>query len=219
MLSERKVLQDLLKSITYYDEEAASAAAEKAVEEGVDSIEAIEHGVAIGLKKIGEDYERGEIFLPELMMGANAAQKALKILLENMPQGSDYRGQGRIVIGTVEGDIHDIGKNIVAAMLRANGFDIVDLGVDVSIQRFVDSVKKFKPDVLGMSALLTNTMPKQEEVIQALKRENVRDSVRVILGGVPVTEEWVKKIGADDLGKDAMDTIQKLKKICEINEI
>ena len=211
-MSERKVLQDLLKSITDYDEEAASAAAEKAVEEGVDSIEAIEHGVAVGLKKIGEDYERGEIFLPELMMGANAAQKALKILLENVPQGSDYRGQGRIVIGTVEGDIHDIGKNIVAAMLRANGFDIIDLGVDVSIQKFVDSVKKFKPDVLGMSALLTNTMPKQEEVIQALKRENVRDSVRIILGGVPVTEEWVKKIGADDLGKDAMDTVQKLKK-------
>jgi len=202
-----------VKSITDYDEEAASAAAEKVVEEGVDSIEAIEHGVAVGLKKIGEDYERGETFLPELMMGANAAQKALKVLLEHMPQGSDYRGQGRIVIGTVEGDIHDIGKNIVAAMLRANGFDIVDLGVDVSIQRFVDSVKKFKPDVLGMSALLTNTMPKQEEVIQALKRENVRDSVRVILGGVPVTEEWVKKIGADDLGKDAMDTVQKLKKI------
>ena len=211
-MSERKVLQDLVKSITDYDEEAASTAAEKAVEEGVDSIEAIEHGVAVGLKKIGEDYERGETFLPELMMGANAAQKALKVLLEHMPQGSDYRGQGRIVIGTVEGDIHDIGKNIVAAMLRANGFDIVDLGVDVSIQRFVDSVKKFKPDVLGMSALLTNTMPKQEEVIQALKRENVRDSVRVILGGVPVTEEWVKKIGADDLGKDAMDTVQKLKK-------
>ena len=211
-MSERKVLQDLVKSITDYDEEAASTAAEKAVEEGVDSIEAIEHGVAVGLKKIGEDYERGETFLPELMMGANAAQKALKVLLEHMPQGSDYRGQGRIVIGTVEGDIHDIGKNIVAAMLRANGFDIVDLGVDVSIQKFVDSVKKFKPDVLGMSALLTNTMPKQEEVIQALKRENVRDSVRIILGGVPVTEEWVKKIGADDLGKDAMDTVQKLKK-------
>lgn len=211
-MSQSKVLQDLVKSITDYDEEAASAAAEKVVEEGVDSIEAIEHGVAVGLKKIGEDYERGETFLPELMMGANAAQKALKVLLEHMPQGSDYRGQGRIVIGTVEGDIHDIGKNIVAAMLRANGFDIVDLGVDVSIQRFVDSVKKFKPDVLGMSALLTNTMPKQEEVIQALKRENVRDSVRVILGGVPVTEEWVKKIGADDLGKDAMDTVQKLKK-------
>ena len=211
-MSERKVLQDLVKSITDYDEEAASAAAENAVEEGVDSIEAIEHGVAVGLKKIGEEYERGETFLPELMMGANAAQKALKVLLEQMPQGSDYRGQGRIVIGTVEGDIHDIGKNIVAAMLRANGFDIVDLGVDVSIQKFVDSVKKFKPDVLGMSALLTNTMPKQQEVIQALKRENVRDSVRVILGGVPVTEEWVKKIGADDLGKDAMDTVQKLKK-------
>lgn len=211
-MSQSKVLQDLVKSITDYDEEAASTAAEKAIEEGVDSIEAIEHGVAVGLKKIGEDYERGETFLPELMMGANAAQKALKVLLEQMPQGSDYRGQGRIVIGTVEGDIHDIGKNIVAAMLRANGFDIVDLGVDVSIQRFVDSVKKFKPDVLGMSALLTNTMPKQQEVIQALKRENVRDSVRVILGGVPVTEEWVKKIGADDLGKDAMDTVQKLKK-------
>ena len=212
-MSERKVLQVLVKSITDYDEEAASAAAEKVVEEGVDSIEAVEHGVAVGLKKIGEDYERGETFLPELMMGANAAQKALKVLLEYMPQGSDYRGQGRIVIGTVEGDIHDIGKNIVAAMLRANGFDIVDLGVDVSIQRFVDSVKKFKPDVLGMSALLTNTMPKQDEVIQALKRENLRDSVRVILGGVPVTEEWVKKIGADDLGKDAMDTVKKLKKI------
>lgn len=211
-MSERKVLQDLVKSITDYDEEAASTAAEKAVEEGVGSIEAIEQGVAVGLKKIGEDYERGETFLPELMMGANAAQKALKVLMKNMPQGSDYRGQGRIVIGTVEGDIHDIGKNIVAAMLRANGFDIVDLGVDVSIQRFVDSVKKFKPDVLGMSALLTNTMPKQQEVIQALKHENVRDSVRVILGGVPVTEEWVKKIGADDLGKDAMDTVQKLKK-------
>ena len=212
-MSQNKVLQDLVKSITEYDEEAASTAAEKTVEEGVEAIEAIECGVAVGLKKIGEDYERGDIFLPELMMGANAAQKALKILLENMPKDTDYRGLGRIVIGTVEGDIHDIGKNIVAAMLRANGFDIVDLGVDVPIQKFVDSVKKYKPDVLGMSALLTNTMPKQEEVIQALERENLRDSVHVILGGVPVSEEWVNKIGADDLGKDSMDAVQKLKKI------
>ena len=212
-MSQNKVLQDLARSITDYDEEATSLAAEKTVEEGVDPIEAIENGVAVGLKKIGEDYERGEIFLPELMMGANAAQKALKILLEKLPKGTDYRGQGRIVIGTVEGDIHDIGKNIVAAMLRANGFDIIDLGVDVSIERFVDSVKKYKPDVLGMSALLTNTMPKQKEVIQALKRENLRDSVRVILGGVPVSEEWVKRIGADDLGRDAMDAVQKLKNI------
>jgi len=211
----RGVLQDLVKSITDYDDEAAFAAAKRAVEEGIDPIKAIEHGVAAGLKRVGDNYEKGEVFLPELIMGANAAQRALGVLLEHLPKGSEYRGSGRVVIGTVEGDLHDIGKNIVAAMLRANGFDVVDLGVDVSAQRFVDSVRELKPDVLGMSALLTTTIPKQMEVVEALKREGVRGEVKVIVGGVPVTEEWVGEIGADAMGKDAMDAVQKVKKLVE----
>lgn len=211
----KKILQNLVKSITECDDEAAFTVAKRVIEEGIEPIEAIEHGIAVGLKKIGDDYERGEVFLPELIMAANTAQKALKALLEHLPKGSEYRGHGRVVIGTVEGDIHDIGKNIVVAMLRANGFDVVDLGVDVSAQRFVDSVKELKPDILGMSALLTTTMLKQEEVIEALKRESLRSDLRIIIGGVPVTEEWVKKINADGLGKDAIDAVQKIKKFVE----
>ncbi len=204
-----------MKSITECDYEAALTATKRIIEERIDPIEAIEHGIAIGLKKIGDDYEKGEVFLPELIMAANIAQKALKALLEQLPKGAEYRGHGRVVIGTVEGDIHDIGKNIVVAMLRANGFDVVDLGVDVSAQRFVDSVKELKPDILGMSALLTTTILKQREVIESLKRESMNSSVKVIIGGVPVTEEWVEKINADDLGKDAIDAVQKIKKLLE----
>ncbi len=204
-----------MKSITECDYEAALTATKRIIEERIDPIEAIEHGIAIGLKKIGDDYEKGEVFLPELIMAANIAQKALKALLEQLPKGAEYRGHGRVVIGTVEGDIHDIGKNIVVAMLRANGFDVVDLGVDVSAQRFVDSVKELKPDILGMSALLTTTILKQREVIESLKRESMRSNVKVIIGGVPVTEEWVEKINADDLGKDAIDAVQKIKKLLE----
>lgn len=211
----KKILQNLVTSITECDDEAAFTAVKRVIEEGIEPIKAIEHGIVVGLKKIGDDYERGEVFLPELIMAANIAQKALRALLEHLPKGAEYRGQGRVVIGTVEGDIHDIGKNIVVAMLRANGFDVVDLGVDVSAKRFVDSVKELKPDVLGMSALLTTTMLKQEEVIEAMRRESIRNDVRVIIGGVPVTEEWVEKINADGLGKDAIDAVQKIKKFVE----
>ena len=217
ILSEVDVLEELSKSIILYDEEGSIKAAREGIKQQVSPIRAIRQGVAKGLKEVGDRFEKGEIFLPELMMAAGAAQSALKVLLEHIPKGSSYRGSGRVIIGTVQGDIHDIGKNIVSAMLRANGFEVIDLGTDVPAQEFARKVKELKPDILGLSALLTTTLPMQKEVISTLENEKIRQKVKVIIGGTAVTDTWANEIGADAIGRDANDAVQQARKLVKDN--
>ncbi|MEM1550264.1 MAG: cobalamin-dependent protein, partial [Candidatus Methanomethylicia archaeon] len=156
----------------------------------------------------------GEIFLTELAIAAEAMKEALKIFEPAiLKSGRERKVLGRIVIGTVEGDIHDIGKNIVSTLLMASGFEVIDLGVDVPVEVFVEKVKELKPDILALSALMTTTMIKMVDVIKALEREGLRDKVKVMIGGAPTSKDWAREIGADGHGVDAIEAVEVAKKL------
>lgn len=181
---------------------------------GVDPIDAVERGLARGIMKVGEDFGAGEVFLPELIMAADVMKKATSILDEKIKaSGTPRTTLGKIVIGTVKGDIHDIGKSVVAAVLQANGYDVEDIGIDVVVDGFIQSVKQNNADVLGMSTLLTLPLQVMGEVIAAMKEAGLRDRVKIIVGGCPVTQEFAEEIGADAVGFDAADAVKKVGKL------
>lgn len=178
------------------------------------------YAITAALREVGDKFESGEFFLVELVSAGEAAKTVisqyLKPLLEKI--GSEGKHLGVIAIGTVAGDIHDIGKSIVASMLFTAGFEILDLGVDVSAEKFIETVKNGNVDVVAMSALLSTTLPMQRETIEALKKKDLRDKVKVIVGGSPVTEEWAKEIGADGFADNASEAVRLVKKILDISE-
>ena len=187
----------------------------KALAEGIDPLEILNKGCIPGVERAGELFEAEEFFLPELITAGEATKAAMEILmpeLQNKKTGG-WQSLGKVVIGTVEEDMHDIGKSIVASMLTAAGFEVVDLGVDVSCQRFIEEIKKQSPAIVGLSALLTSTMSKQQEVIKALESEGLRGQVKVLVGGAPVTGAWAEKIGADGYAEDAVAAVKLAKKI------
>ncbi len=163
-----------------------------------------------GLKACGDRFERGEYFLPELMGSGDAFQAGMGVLGPKLSAG-DRVSQGKVVLGTVHGDVHDIGKNLVGFMLESAGFSVVNLGVDVSTEGFVQAVKEHRPQVLGMSALLTTTMLGMGDVIQALKQAGLRDQVKVVIGGGPVSKKYAEDIGADGYGNDAAQAVNLIK--------
>jgi len=208
------ILNKLMEAILNYDIEGAVKAAEEALKYGLDPIDAIENGLAKGIKIVGEKFGSGEIFLTELAIAAEAMKEALKIFEPAiLKSGRERKVLGRIVIGTVEGDIHDIGKNIVSTLLMASGFEVIDLGVDVPVEVFVEKVKELKPDILALSALMTTTMIKMVDVIKALEREGLRDKVKVMIGGAPTSKDWAREIGADGHGVDAIEAVEVAKKL------
>jgi len=204
-----KILEELGETVRNFDEEGARRLAREAVEGGVDPVEALEEGLAKALREVGDRFGRGEAFITELIAAAQAMEAGAEVLNREIARrGASRKAVGRFLIGTVEGDIHSIGKNIVVTMLRAAGFEVIDLGVDVPTRVFVEKVRELKPDILGLSALMTTTMAKQREVIDALREAGLRADVKVILGGAPVTEEWVEEVGADACGLDAGSAVK-----------
>lgn len=190
------------------DPDAAVTLARESLAAGVDPLVAIETGYVPGLQYVGDEYRSGIMYLPDMMAAALAMQRALGILEPEMVARSSPRPvAGRVVIGTVRGDIHEIGKNVVAMMLRANGFEVFDLGVNVPPDRFVKKAREVDADIVGMSSLLTTTMVGQRWVIEALTEAGLRDRVKVIVGGAPVTREWADDIGADGYGEDALGAV------------
>ena len=183
---------------------------------GVDPLDIV-NAMNQALEEVGEKYESGEYFLSELMMTGYLASEVIKILKPYLTK-TKMETLGKIVIGTVKGDIHDIGKNIVIMMLQAAGFEVIDLGVDVSAEKFVDAVASKKPDIIGLSALLTSTMYEMKNVIDALKEKNLRDTVKVIIGGRPVTEEFAEKIGADGYAEDAVKAVKVVRELLKVKE-
>lgn len=179
--------------------------------QGIDPLEAIEKGLGQGIIQVGDDFGEGRCFLPELIMAADVMKDGVAILDEKIKaEGRTRKSLGKIVIGTVKGDIHDIGKSVVAAVLQANGYDVVDLGIDVDEERFVRAVKEHNADCLGMSSLLTLAIQEMGTVIEKLKDEGLRDKTKVIVGGCPVTQEFADEIGADAVGFDAADAVRKM---------
>ena len=212
LVDKEELFKKMQKAIYDYDKEGAVALAKEALANGVDPLEAVEKGFAVAIRDLGDKFDRMEIFLPELVMGAEAMKAAVDILKEAiLAKGETLEKKGTVVIGTVEGDIHDIGKTIVVAMLQAAGFEVIDLGKDVPIPTFVKRAEEVHADIIGASALLTTTMPRQKDLIEYLQTYGKRDQYFVIVGGAPTTKEWAKEIGADGQGKDAAEAV----KLCE----
>jgi corrinoid protein of di/trimethylamine methyltransferase len=209
-----ELFQKMAKSIIDGDSEAAVALAEEAVAAGIDPLKAITDGFVVGVNQVGEAFACGDAFLPELVMAGEAMKAAVAALEPEMEKrGSERQMLGKVVLATVEGDIHEIGKSLVGTMLSASGFQVYDLGVDVSAAKILAKVTQENANIIAMSALLTTTMVKQREVIEALEKAGLRQKVKVMVGGAPVTREWVQKIGADGYSEDAIGAVNVAKSL------
>ena len=214
MTSTSGILEKLSNSVIEGNSDAARVAVSEALAAQIDPLEAIENGLAKGLREVGKRFECGEMFLMQLILSGEAMKTGVELLKpEMLRQKKELRGSGTFLIGTVEGDIHDIGKSIVSAMLTAEGFEVVDLGVDVPEQVFVEKTKEIKPQILGLSALMTTTRTKQKDAIEALTKAGVRNAVKVMVGGATVTPEWAKEIGADAYGEDGVEAPRMAKQL------
>ena len=206
------VILELKNAIENYDTEAAEVAAQKVIDLGLDPIRVITLGLTEPLREIGDKFGTGELWFLDLMAAANTVQAAVSIIEPEIKRrGIKQKTMGKFLIGTVEGDIHDIGKNIVILLLKANGYEVFDIGVDIPAEVFVENVRKIKPDFLGLSSLLTSSMPEQKKVIKALAENGLRDTIKVIIGGAAVNEKWASEIGADGFAEDAVDAIKVIK--------
>ncbi len=213
-MSREGILAKLEKGVIEGDAEAVETAAKEAVAAGLDPLDAIENGLAKGVRVVGDGFGKGELFLTDLVAAAEAMKAGLKILKPLILQRSkEVKTLGKVLIGTVAGDIHDIGKSIVASLLFANGFEVIDLGVDVPAEVFIEKVKELQPDILGLSALMTTTMLSQKDVIEGLKRAGIRDKVKVMIGGAATNLDWAREIGADAWAADAVEAVAKAKEL------
>ena len=207
-MGEDKYLAALKESIISLDFDGAAKAAGEAMEAGIDPNKAINEGMVPGMAIVGDKFEKGEYFLSELVVAAEVMKEGVKVVAPFI-KGESASKLGKVVIATVEGDHHDLGKNIVTSLLRVQGFEVIDLGVDVATEKIITAIKEHQPSIVGMSALLTLTMPKMGEVIEALKASSMREKVKVILGGTPITEEFAASIGADHKAVNALEGVKK----------
>ncbi len=185
-----------------------AALTNETLEAGVPALEIIDQGLVPGMSAVGIKFRDGEVFLPELLLSAKTMKTALEILLPILrQQGTGFIS--RVIIGTVSGDLHDIGRKIVASMLQGNGFEVIDLGIDVDPEKFVEAVRDSDAQILGLSALLTSTMPMMEATIKALEKAGLRQKVKVMVGGASVTQAYADRIGADGYGADAVAAVEK----------
>jgi 5-methyltetrahydrofolate--homocysteine methyltransferase len=207
MTPKEEVIEKLIESLATNDEDPSLQAVQEALNLGMQPYEIVNSGITKGLQIVGKKFEDKDYFLPDLLLAADIVKNIMGIL-DPLLKAGEGSYVGKVVVGTVESDIHDIGKNIVIALLQSGGFETFDLGVDVPTQTFVEKVKEVNPNILAMSALLTTTMENMRDVIDALKKEGLRDDLRVIIGGACITEEFVKEIGADALGADAIEALE-----------
>ncbi|MEW5814645.1 MAG: corrinoid protein [Spirochaetota bacterium] len=208
---DQKYFDKLAQTVIDGEVEECERLIKEGLEKGVNPLEAIEKGLGKGISKVGDDFGSGIVFLPELIMAADVMKRGAAILDEQIKStGGKRKALGKMVIGTVKGDIHDIGKSVVASVLQANGYDVTDIGIDIAVEAFIKSVKKNDADCLGMSTLLTLPLQVMGEVIEELKTEGLRNKVKVIVGGCPVTQEFADEIGADAVGFDAADAVKKV---------
>jgi len=209
-----ELFQKMAQSILDGDSDVAIALAKQAIETGVDPLDAITKGFVLGVNQVGESFACGQAFLPELVMAGEAMKAAVATLEPEMQRrGTSRQVYGKVVLATVEGDIHEIGKTLVGTMLSASGFQVYDLGVDVSSAKIIEKVKEVDADLVGLSALLTTTMVKQKEVIDELDKQGLRKKVKVMVGGAPVTRDWVQKIEADGYSEDAIGAVGLAKQL------
>ena len=205
-------LQNIVDAVVAGNIAETKEAVRQALDRGTAPADVIDNGMVAGLDVVGEQFAAGETFLPEMMLSAIAAREGIAIATQGMAEGQ-RKPRATMVLGTVKGDLHDIGKNIVALILRSRGFEVVDLGVDVHEEQFVSAVREHRPDLLGMSCLMTATMVGMKDVINALAEAGLREEVKVIVGGCPVSQEFASEIGADYYSRDAGSTAALLEKV------
>jgi corrinoid protein of di/trimethylamine methyltransferase len=209
----QEIYDKLAQAVIDGEPEDAEELAQQALDQGLDPLDCINKGLSPGIDRVGELFASGEYFLPDLIIGGDAMKAALSVLEPALSGGQEREVLGRVVLGTVEGDLHEIGKTLVGTMLTANGFLVTDIGVDKTAAEFVVAVKESGATLIGASALLTTTMLHQKEVIEALKEAGLRDKVKVMVGGAPITESWANEIGADGYADDAIGAVAVAKRL------
>jgi len=213
-IMHEELFQTMAQSVIDGEIEEAVRLAQEAIKQNIDPLDAINKGFVVGVNHIGDGFARGEMFLPDLVLAGESMKAALSILEPELARrGTERQVLGKVVIGTVEGDIHDIGKTLVATMLSTSGFQVYDLGVDVPAEMFVEKAREVNADIVGLSALLTTTMARQRNVIEALEEAGLRSQMKVMIGGAPVTRSWVEEIGADGFSEDAIGASVVAKKL------
>lgn len=204
------IYEAAIEAVVKGDVTQAVDAANRGLKEGVDPLDLLNQGFIPGITRVGDAFDMGTLFIPELILSANAMQSAAAIVNAAIPE-SDRKVQGRFLIGTVQGDVHDIGKTIVVSLLKANGFEVRDLGRDVSAERFIEEAQAFEADIIGTSSLLTTTMPAQKKLEEALRVAGLKERFKTMVGGAPVTQRWANKIGADGFAENATACVKLAK--------
>lgn len=208
------ILEDIALRVERGDETSVGELTQKALSEGISAGEILNNGLVAGMDVVGERFKKNEIFIPEVLVSARAMKEGMKIVKPLL--GEEVVGsRGKVVIGTIKGDLHDIGKNIVGMLLEGAGFEVTDLGTDVTKEQFMEVVEKEGVDIIGMSALLTTTMTYMKEVIQSVEDANLKGKVKVIIGGAPITQSYAEEIKADGYAPDAASAVDLVKSLLE----
>ena len=211
-----ELFQAMAQSVIDGEAKAAEQTAKQSIERGIDPLDAINEGFVVGMNFVGEQFSLNELFIPDLVMAGEAMKAALGVLEQELAKsGAQRQTLGKVVLGTVRGDIHEIGKNLVGTMLSANGFQVYDLGVDVPVETFVEKAREVDADIVGISSLLTTTMVYQRDVVLALEAHGMLPKVKVMVGGAPVSRAWAEEIGANGYGEDATGAVALAKKLVE----
>lgn len=197
------------------DQNTVVAQTKLAIEEGNTALEILEKGLMAGMDHVGKDFKAGDLFIPEVLVASRAMQAGME-LLKPLLVSQKIKSPGKVILGTVKGDLHDIGKNLVSIMLQGAGFEVIDLGVDVSKETFLDAIVTHKPDLLGLSSLLTTTMPQMPEIIDAIQQAGLRDQVKIMVGGAPLNEKYAQTIGADGYAQNSSIAVEKAKELMSI---
>jgi corrinoid protein of di/trimethylamine methyltransferase len=211
-MTNEEILNNIIDGVKEGDEDKVFEWTNKAIETGIKPLVVINDGLTKGIQEVGTLFGNGTYFLPDLLLGAKAMDSGIKVIEPLMvDQKRDYLG--RVLMGTVEGDLHEIGKNIVIMMLKTAGFEVMDLGVDVPAKKFIEKVREFKPNIIGISALLTTTVGRQKEIIELLEEEGLKGRVKVMIGGAPINQKWAETIGADGYAEDASVAVNIAKRL------
>jgi len=215
-MSKEEIFKAAQKSIVEYNAKDAEDVAKRGIKEGIEPMELMNKGFIPGIAQVGDNFAQGTCFLPELIQAADAMRIATEVINSAIPKSAQQK-RGKIVIGTVEGDIHDIGKTIVVSLMKANGFEVYDLGRDIPTDKFIEKADEVGADIIGTSALLTTTMEGQRKLEAALKSKGLKGKYKTMVGGAPVTQRWANRIGADAYAEDAGEAVKKAKQLLGIN--